>query len=250
METTTTATLVAHSPNFKSQMVTREELAKYQAPVGTSTWRPVPHVELVGTILDQVGRYDLKVKREQYAVGKEGLALFGALDLVNGHGNESRGMALGFRHSNDKALAVQLVGGSRVFVCDNLSLSGEKIALHKHSRGLQLSALIRAGLEKFLEHWKRYDADVIDAEGTPLSDDDAKIRLFNLRYDGVLPVSIFDETATNYFRADALGYEDSKPRTVWGLHNAATRAVKALAPASQWRTLTDLGKAFGLGSDK
>ncbi len=243
-----TATLVAHNPKFQCEIVTREALARFEPPTGTSTWRPVAHAELVGTILDQLEAFGLRATREQYAVGKSGLALFGALDLVNGWQHAERAMALGFRHSNDKALAVQLVGGARVFVCDNLALSGETIALRKHSRGLQLAALIHDGLGRFLDAFKRFDAAVIEAEGHTITDDEAKVRLFDLRYDGVLPVSIYDEAATNYFRAAALGYPDSQPRTTWGLHNACTRAVKALAPTSQYRILSGIGRAFGLGA--
>jgi hypothetical protein len=239
-----TSTLIAHNPKFKCELVTRPELARYVPPVGTSTWRPVPHAELVGNIVDQLADFGIGIKREQYAVGKAGLALFGTMDLQNGYRNDNRGMSLGFRHSNDRDIAIQLVGGARVFVCDNLALSGEKIALRKHSRGLHLAQLIREGLGRFLDAFKRFDASIVDAESRVISDDEAKVKLFDLRYQGVLPVSIFDEAAQNYFRAEQLGYEDSAPRTAWGLHNAATRAVKALAPTSQFRVLTDLGRSF------
>jgi hypothetical protein len=244
-----TSTLVAHSPKFKCEIVDRAGLARFEPPVGTSTWRPVAHAELVGTLVEQIGRMGLGIDREQYAVGKQGLALFGTLDLNNGDGHHSRGMALGLRHSNDKALSIQIVGGARVFVCDNLALSGERIALQKHYRGLHLAGIIRAGLDRFLSGFRRFNAQVIEAEGHAITDDEAKVRLFDLRYQGVLPVSVFDEAASNYLRAEALGYEDSAPRTVWGLHNACTRAVKALAPSSQFRVLTDLGRTFGFGSN-
>lgn len=240
------ATLIAHNPKFASQIVTRQQLATFATPVATSTWRPVPHMELVDTLLAELDARQLVVRREQYAVGKSGLALFGALDLGDPEGK--RGMALGFRHSNDKALAVQVVGGARVFVCDNLSLSGEKIALHKHSRRLHLRGLIREAFDKWLSAYKRFEASIVDAESRRLTDDEAKVALFDLRYNGVLPVTLFDDAATNYFRAEQLQYEDSAPRTAWGLHNACTRATKALAPTSQYRVLTGLGKAFGLGA--
>lgn len=237
--------LVLHNPKFQSQVVTREQLAQYQPPVGTSTWRPVAHAELVETLTDGLADYGLQIRREQLAVGKGGLALFGTFDL--GDGSTTRAMALGFRHSNDKRLPVHIVGGARVFVCDNLALSGEKIALRKHSRGLRLAEVIREGLSRFFQGYRMLEQSIARAENEALTDDEAKVRLFDLRYQGVLPVSIYDEAAVNYFRAEQLGYEDSAPRSSWGLHNACTRAVKALAPASQFRVLTDLGRRFGLG---
>ena len=247
----TPSTLIAHNPKFNCELVDRAGLARFPAPVGSSTWRPVAHAELVSTLVEQVGRLGLPVLREQYAVGRQGLALFGTLDLGDpdtGGPLHGRGMALGLRHSNDKSMSIQIVGGARVFVCDNLALSGERITLRKHSRALHLAHVIREGLDRFLDGFRRFNAQITQAEQTPLSDDAAKVRLFDLRYTGVLPVSIYDEAAGNYFRAEALGYEDSAPRTTGGLHNACTRAVKALAPASQFRTLTALGREFGFVS--
>lgn len=239
------ATLIAHNPKFKCELVTRAQLARYEAPVGTSSWKPVPHAVLVDLLIENLSRLGIGIRKEQYAVGSNGLALFGAFDLEGG--NDARAMALGFRHSNNKALAIQVVGGARVFVCDNLALSGEKIALRKHSRSLHLASLIREGLFRWLESYQRFEENIIEAESRVLTDDEAKVKLFDLRYDGTLPVSIFDESAQNYFQAERLGYADSAPRSDWGLHNACTRAVKALAPTSQFRILTDLGSAFGLG---
>jgi hypothetical protein len=135
-----------------------------------------------------------------------------------------------------------------VFVCDNLSLSGETIAFKKHSRALHLAEMIRDGLGKFLDVFKRFNAQIEAAEVEVVSDDQAKVKLFDLRYKGILPVSLFDDAASNYFRAAELNYADAAPRTTWGLHNACTRAIKALSPASQFRALIDLGRAFGFGS--
>jgi hypothetical protein len=241
-------TLVAHNPKFQCEIVKREELGRFECPTGTSVWRPVPHVELVETLHEQLASMDMRVGREQYAVGRKGLALFGVLDIVGQlfNGNSTRAMALGLRQSNDKQLAIHITGGARVFVCDNLALSGETLALQKHFRRASLGHVIRQGLERFLKSFHIFNQGIVRAENTPMTDADAKVKLFDLRYDGVLPVSIYDEAASNYFRAEKLGYEDSAPRTSWGLHNACTRAVKALAPTSQQRILTGLGRAFAL----
>jgi hypothetical protein len=39
---------------------------------------------------------------------------------------------------------------------------------------------------------------------------------------------------------------DVAPRTVWGLHNAFTRAIRQMAPAPAFQATTRLGKFFGL----
>jgi hypothetical protein len=237
--------LVLHNPKFASQIVSREALVQYAAPKPTRTWRPVSHTQFVDGIHENLYSMGLPVRREQYAIGKSGLALFGLIDLEP-YVTATRGMSLGFRHSNDKHMSISLVGGCNVFVCDNLALSGEKIAVRKHTGLLDLAKLLREGLKRFLGSHERFEAAVRAAETHYISNEEAKVQLFDLRYREVLPASIYDAACENYFRATSLRYEDSQPRTKWGLHNACTRAVKALAPTSQFRTLTALGRWFGL----
>jgi len=242
-------TLVVHNPRFRAQVVTREDLASFPTPQATSTWRPVAHAEMAQVILEQTAQRGLTVTREQYAVSANGLVLFGVMDLVGPFSHADRGMALGFRHGNDKNFPVTLTAGGRVFVCDNLALSGTRVVLRKHTSGLHLATSISQGLDRFLAVSVKFEQAIMAAESTPVSDDQAKVRLFDLRYSGVLPSSLYDAAASNYFRAETLGYQDSMPRTVWGLHNACTRAVKALAPSTQQDVLIGLGRQFGLLAD-
>lgn len=232
----------------KSSIVPFEQLASFETPVGTSTWQPVPHVELASAIRDLSTKdYGLTLTREQYAVGSQGRALFGVLDFDSPFRKE-RGLSLAYRHSNDKRLPVKLVGGTRVFICDNLALTGEVIAVRKHTRGLHLFSVLRQALDRFLGSAEQFEADIIEAEGHTIEDEEAKVRLFDLRYKGILPSSIADEAARGYFEAERLGFADSQPRTLWGLHNACTRPVKALAPSSQQSVLVNLARAFGFGA--
>ena len=246
MNNEATATLVAHSKKFQCEMATREQLARYETPERTSSWVPVPHIDLVEAITGQLPRFGLKISREQFAVGSKGLSLFGIMELSGVFEHAKRAMALGFRHSNNKALALRMVAGSRVFVCDNLALGGEAITFRKHTSLLDLARTIRNGLGKFLDSFRRFDAKIVAAESLVLTDDQAKIKLVDLWRNDALPISLFSQAHDNYFKAEALQYEDSAPRTAWGLHNACTRAVKALAPTTQFTVLNRLGQEFGL----
>ncbi len=66
--------------------------------------------------------------------------------------NGDRGLGLDFRHGNDQSMSLHLVAGTRVFVCDNLTLSGDMIVLRrKHTKGLSLRDEVRAGIERLLK---------------------------------------------------------------------------------------------------
>lgn len=239
--------LIAHRG---AQVVTREQLRAIPTPAGTWSHKPVPHAELVDVITDQLDRRGLRIGSESLAVSANGMQLFGVFNIARAdepHGEWGR--ALGFRQANDKSLAIQFVAGLRVFVCDNLALSGEATILkRKHTRSLSLSYEVGIGLDRYFRAAARFEASVQVAQSRVLSDEQAKVLIFDAVYQGIIPNSLFDEVARNYFKAEQLGYEDSAPRTAWGLHNAATRAVKALTPASAFKTTVALGRYFGLGS--
>ena len=111
------------TPN-RSRIVTRQELALVPTPAGTPTFRPVPHIELVEALTGRLQERGATIGRESLAVSANGMSLFGTLDLENGIEIPGLGRALGFHAANDKSLAIQIVAGARVMVCDNLSLSG------------------------------------------------------------------------------------------------------------------------------
>jgi hypothetical protein len=136
-------TLIAHVDSGK---VPYEKLGEYPVPEATGRWKPIAHLELVDTLKNQINS-NYRIAKEEYAVSNNGFKLFGVLDL------ESElvpgvGKSIGFRHGNDKQLAVQIVAGGRVFVCDNMMLHGSLVILRaKHTWGFHLGRESRSVLK-------------------------------------------------------------------------------------------------------
>jgi hypothetical protein len=61
--------------------LTREQLALVQTPAGTATHRPIPHHEVVGALVDTLGLRHIAPVREEYAVSKDGMKMFGIVEL-------------------------------------------------------------------------------------------------------------------------------------------------------------------------
>jgi hypothetical protein len=238
------STLSAHKDTTK---ITIEQLRTINTPESSQYWRPVAHIELVETLKSELDRRDLSVVREEFAVGSEGRKLFGTLD-INTDLVSGVGLSLGFRHSNDKRISIQIVGGGRVFVCDNMMLSGDVTLLkQKHNWSYNLRSLIQRGLDVWQN--KRVNmADSIDRmRNTPIADETARALLSKALYEGVTTFATFKETYELYFeravRTPEL-YQDCAPRSVYGLHNAYTRALKASTPNAAFSTNIELGKLF------
>jgi len=75
----------------------------------------------------------------------------------------------------------------------------------------------------------------------PIGDEAAKVTIFDAVYRGIVPQRLLPVVAQNFFAAEQREYLDCVPRTRFGLHNAFTRALKALAPAPAFEANLGLG---------
>ena len=64
-----------------SRKLTRDELTAIPTPEGSSTHRPVPHHEIVQALIETLSFRHIAVVRDEYAVSKDGMKMFGVLDL-------------------------------------------------------------------------------------------------------------------------------------------------------------------------
>lgn len=243
---TSTSTLCTSNPRFASQIVTEADLAALPAPVSLGRWHaPVPHIEVVHQVVYEAERRGLEVIKSRFALGAKGHALFGVLDFRGAASD--RAVSLGFRTSTDQSVAMQAVAGARVFVCDNLALSGEfKAWSRKSTTHMDLCQLVRDGFALFAAQSDGFERSVRRLQGMTLEDYTAKSLLWDLFTDGVMPIKCMAEAHTNYF-APKPDWTDCEPRTMWSLHNALTRTVRQLAPARQLEVSADLGARFRLG---
>jgi hypothetical protein len=97
------ARLIAHKG---AQIVTRDELKNYPAPVPTETWKPVSHLQLVETLAGVMADRGLHITREQLAVQNH--KLFGTFD-TEWQKMDDFGAAVGFRMRPTKAWRFRLL---------------------------------------------------------------------------------------------------------------------------------------------
>lgn len=243
------ANLMAHAG---AELVTLDYLKSLPEPERLGAHHePVPHALLAMALEIEAMERGYSVTRSQFALGMSGSALFGVMDLMPTGvvAAEERGLSLGFRNSTNSALAIKVVAGSRVFVCDNLALSGDMIAvLRRNTTGLDLEAAVRAGFAKFEKHATALDRQIMFLQAKEISDLEAKARVFDIFAQRIVPVHLFDDVERFYFHpADDM--TDCQPRSEWGLHNAFTRAIKKMKPVTGFAATVDLGRAFGLRAE-
>ena len=102
------ATLIASTAKL-----TRQQLAAVATPLGTATHRPVPHAEIVEALVETLSFRHIGVVQEEYAVSKDGMKMFGVLDLDTGI--PGCRFSIGVRNSHDRSMRLAAVVGVQLW---------------------------------------------------------------------------------------------------------------------------------------
>src|SRR5438477_10726594 len=187
--------------HIDTDLVTREQLALVATPDATRSFKPVPQIELIKTLDEVWGLNQIAIHREQYALRRDGSALFGVLQLV--YENTEDGIAaLGLRTANNKTMSIQICAGLSVFVCDNLVFRGDLIALNrKHTSGLELRSELSTAVLRFQEHFGHLTSEISSLKELPLTDAQAKAIIPDVFVQVILPSRFLPHASNRYFES-------------------------------------------------
>ncbi|HUR44744.1 MAG TPA: DUF932 domain-containing protein [Candidatus Saccharimonadales bacterium] len=213
--------------------LTREQLALVPTPSGTATHRPIPHIEVVNALIETIGFRHISVVNDEYAVSRDGMKMFGVIELDQGmHGAR---FALGLRNSHDKSFRLAITVGYRVFVCENLAFSGDfSPVLAKHSKNFSLQNALSIGVDGMQRNFKPMVEAVDRWRDSQLSDTAARLVIYRAFVEGELevPRHLARMVHSSYFKPE---HEEFTSRTMWSLSNAFTSSFKELDPIPKYR---------------
>ncbi len=206
--------------------IDREQLERAATPDRTSTWVPIPHAHLLTHVLGTLERSGLTVVSEAHGLTRDGARYFGLLQVANGHAAPDFGLVVGLRNSHDKSFPAGLVVGASVFVCDNLSFSGEVKLARKHTAHVErdLPQLVKRAIGQLadLRHTQeRRFLAYRQHEFTDGQAHDLVVRALDAR---VLPVTSIPHVLQEWREPRHPEFRDGK--TGWRLFNAFTEILK------------------------
>ena len=246
MSEATAAILSAHK---NTEIVTRETLRALPAVIGTDSFKPVAHIELVETFEREFNRRDIQIVRDQFAINKNGMRLFGTFDLTL-NGVDGMAAALGFRTANNRTMSLQGIAGMRVFVCDNMAFSGETIVLRRrHTSGLNLLDEVVEAINQYETHYKRLKLEISSLQNVYLDDIKSKVLLHDIFAKQIMPVRFFPQVSDVYFNqyvnSEEPKYAAFRERTAWNLLNAFTEVAKDMPLTTRIDATQEVGVIFG-----
>jgi Domain of unknown function (DUF932) len=161
-----------------------------------------------------------------HALSHGGQRYFGLME-IKGHEvtADDYSHVVGLRNSHNKTFPVGLVAGATVFVCDNLSFSGEIRMTRKHTRFIRrdLVTLVQSSIGKLMAAWHEQDQRIARYKEHELTDEqvhDLAIRSVDV---GVLPNRKLPDLLKEWREPR---YEEFQPRTAWSLFNGYTEVLK------------------------
>jgi hypothetical protein len=207
-------------------------------PLETATHRPIPHVEVVTALVETLGFRHIGVVHEEYAVSRDGMKMFGILDLDTAmHGCR---FSIGIRNSHDKSMRLALTVGYRVFVCENMAFQGDfEPVLAKHSKHFSLQNALSIGVDSMQRNFGPMVESVERWRAAQLSDASARLIIYRAFIEAELEVPRHLDRKVHdlYFNPTI---EEFEARTIWSLSNAFTSAFKELEPIPQFRATAKL----------
>lgn len=226
-----------------AEKISREQLKSIPTPEATVTHQPLPHSEVVGALIESLSFRHISVVRDEYAVSKDGMRMFGVLDLETTF--DGCRFAIGVRNSNDKSMRLALTVGYRVMVCDNMAFHGDFTpVLAKHTKYLSLADTLSVGVDRMQRNFEPMKGQVAAWKASRLADEEAKLVIYRAFVEGKLdaPKYLGPLVHDLYFYPQA---DEFAPRTMWSLTNAFTSAFKDLDPIPQFKATAKLATFLG-----
>jgi hypothetical protein len=122
----------------------------------------IPHSELIESVERTVRNSGLIIGNQAHSQTHDGARYFGLMEVRAYISAPDYCWVMGLRNSHDKTFPAGITAGAQLFVCDNLSFSGEVKLARKHTRFIcrNLPFLVQTAVGKLLDRWHRQDSRI------------------------------------------------------------------------------------------
>ena len=230
----------------EGKYVGRNEIATVPTPEGTTSWKPVPHMDVIDAVTEAVKAKNWQILDEQYGLARDGQRMFGVMRINNSRSREwSR--CIGIRNSHDQSLSVGLAAGISVMCCSNLAFGGAMVLKRRHTSRIELGNLVLTAV------------DELEMEFLNLETVSEDLKLHEVRADEARAVIVraAEVGAVNSCDIVPIFREFQKPRheefaepTRWSLLNAFTEHAKKYSPGRADACYRGLTRLFGLDGNR
>ncbi len=211
--------------------VSFDQVTAVPVPAHTRSWRPVPYADAVGFLHQTIERnlpYDLE--SAEFGMSKDGNQMFGVLTLDTG--DRDQGMAIGIRQSYNRSLALGIVVGAQVFVCDNLMFNGNAFkVVRKNTTNVwtDFRNLVTAQVGDSQAHYETMQWETHGMKSVSVSQERGHELLGRALGNRILTPT---QATVAFGDWRAARHEEFAPRNLWSLYNCITEGLKKGRPSA------------------
>ena len=227
----------------EGRFVSRDVVARTDTPSSTTTWRPVPHIDVIEAVTEVIRAHNWNIEGEKFGLASDGRKMFGVMELSSSSSPEWH-RCIGVRNSHDKSFAVGLSAGIVVCVCTNLAFGGTTVVKRRHTSGIVLAELIDRAVASLEDDFLTTESVCEDLKDVYLRDDDeARSCIVRAAELGVINSCDIIPTLREFKQPS---HEEFREPTRWSLMNALTETIKKYSPQRVDHSYIALNRAFGL----
>ena len=215
---------------YSQANITREQLQQVPTPAPMGRFhQPYPFHEFIDDVYEGLDRNNLSVLDSEFEISKDGMKLFGAMEVSIDTITGDFRQIIGVRGSHDQTIPRALVAGTQVMVCSNLCFSGDlsrfntKQTLNMRSR---LPALIDNAVKRIPEEAAKQEEVFQSYKDYEFSKPQDGYQLLVAAYkaNGLSAAQL--GTAINEYDQPTYSEHTEFGYSAWRAFNAATQAVK------------------------
>lgn len=202
-----------------------DEVKTIATPRSTASWTPISHHQLIATVQKALQSTNLTIGSQAHSLSHSGDRYFGLMEVKGRESSDDYCWVLGLRNSHDKTFPAGIVAGASVFVCDNLSFSGEIKFARKHTRYIvrDLPQLVSRSIGQLMEKWHHQDKRIGAYKQTDIGDASAHDLVIRATDVGVCSNRLIPSVLQEWRQPKHFVFE---ARNVWSLFNAFTDSLK------------------------
>ena len=211
-----------------SREVKLNDLESIEMPEATKSYVPVSHYDLamnVGSIGERV--IDKELHSKKFGLARHGQHMFATYTFKNDE--DEVGMSIGFRNSYDKSMSIGVCVGAKVFVCENLMMTGEVTFMRKHTGNIldELNSLIFKVLYNSEDKFVQLQEDKESMKEIPINNQRAWETMGVLFGKGIINTPQISIMKKEWKNPSHDAFDDD---SLWSLYNAGTEALKTCSP--------------------
>lgn len=210
---------------------TKQQLILAELPKQTSTYKPIPHEQLIDLTLNGISNAGFALDREIYSSASNGNIANGKFTISNVADSEMQ-LQVGWQNSYNKTLTLKFAIGTRIMICENGCVSGDYGAFKKKHVG-QIQTFTPQAISDYIKAAGDAFAQLQRERETMKQIEITKRTKAELIGRMLLDESFIQSTQMNIISREIKHptHDYNAPDSLWELYNYTTFSMKEVHPS-------------------